>query len=82
MRVTRRQLRRLIREATAPSLESLFGGFYDSSMMVSHAIIKIVKNNPGLEETIRRALEALGPASGTRRQTSKDLRKICPDSPG
>ena len=61
MSITRRQLRRLIREATAPSLESLFGGFYDSSMLVSHAIIKIVKNNPGLEGRIRKALEALGP---------------------
>ena len=76
MRITRRQLRRLIREATAPSLESLFGGFYDSSMMVSHAIIKIVKNNPGLEETIRRALEALGPLPERDAKQAKTFEKF------
>ena len=78
MRVTRRQLRRLIREATAASLESLFGknGFYDSSMMVSHAIIKIVKNNPGLEETIRRALEALGPLPERDAKQAKTFEKF------
>ena len=76
MRITRRQLRRLIREATAPSLESLFGGFYDSSMMVSHAIIKIVKNNPGLEATIRKALEALGPLPERDAKQAKTFEKF------
>jgi len=61
MRVTRRQLRRIIRESASPSLESLFakGAPYDTVDRTQRAIVDIAKKTPGLEQKIRKIL---GPA--------------------
>lgn len=58
MRITRSQLRRIIRESARPSLESLFakGAPYDTVDRTQRAIVDIAKKTPGLEQKIRKIL--------------------------
>ena len=78
MKITRRQLRRLIREAAAPSLESLFGenAFYSSSMSTAGAIVKIVQNRPDLEGTIRKILGPLPERDAKQARTFEKFVRI------
>jgi hypothetical protein len=61
MKITKRQLRRIIKEAAGPSLESLFakGAPYDNSDQLTIVIDDMTKQTPGLEKKIRKILGPL-----------------------
>ena len=61
MKITKRQLRRIIKEAAGPSLESLFakGAPYDNSDRTKIVIDDMAKQSPGLEKKIRKILGPL-----------------------